>query len=306
MHPKWIPASAISQVPGTRQSSRHFIAHPVQVYEGCDGNVCPVQVRWSQPGSAAANWRTSGSPQAGPAVGPASAYRLQNSSYTIYEYVSSVAQSVEATAPCWRSPSPRRWQRSVGNAKLRSPAAWPGGRPEEPKSGLDAALADLIDDHRSGRQLVCVFSLQQAMKVFWLSCRPCRADLVFILGLIAASILSGPLSTCRDVKANPGRRTTVRHLPIGMAEVLSRDLLRLLVLALQVGYLACRDLACSGSDTLCPGGASELHGEGSAGWAGWCGWCSKCARSFRLAPNLFANSLAPWRQWVFRSSCSTS
>eukprot|EP00439_Symbiodinium_sp_Y106_P039633 s635_g4.t2 len=37
---------------------------------------------------------------------------------------------------------------------------------EEPKSGLDAALADLIDDHRSG-----------------------RADLVFILGLIAASIL---------------------------------------------------------------------------------------------------------------------
>ena len=206
-----------------------------------------------------------------------------------------MAQSVEATAPCWRSPSPRRWQRSVGNAKLRSPAAWPGGRPEEPKSGLDAALADLIDDHRSGRQLVCVFSLQQAMKVFWLSCRPCRADLVFILGLIAASILSGPLSTCRDVKANPGRRTTVRHLPIGMAEVLSRDLLRLLVLALQVGYLACRDLACSGSDTLCPGGASELHGEGSAGWAGWCGWCSKCARSFRLAPNLFANSLAPWR-----------
>ncbi|CAE7240742.1 unnamed protein product [Symbiodinium necroappetens] len=37
---------------------------------------------------------------------------------------------------------------------------------EEPKSGLDAALADLMDDHRSG-----------------------RADLVFILGLIAASIL---------------------------------------------------------------------------------------------------------------------
>ena len=41
-----------------------------------------------------------------------------------------------------------------------------GDSPEEPKSGLDAALADLMDDHRSGRQLLYVFSLQQTMKIF--------------------------------------------------------------------------------------------------------------------------------------------